>query len=194
MNNVNTSFLLRPQPEKEGEKYNGQGWGYLDPNNESVYSCWKTIQEQITPRNIVEIGMFAGHSTATMLTLWPKANIISYDPGSFARKSNNKLRERFGLRFEFRPFAINEYPHLPTDVDLMFIDGSHKYEKVKTDIEYAKKIKPKYILFDNIELSEVRKAVKEAGFMSSEIQPQYLFYTCEHKGIFAPGILLFLKL
>jgi len=194
MKNVNTNFLVRPNPEKPGERYNGQGWGFLDPNNDSVYSCWKIIQQQVNPTNILEIGFFAGHSATTMLNIWPQSKLISYDPGSFARTSYIKVSERFGKRFEFRPYAINEYPVIPTNIDLMFIDGSHRYDKVKIDIEYAKKIKPKYLLFDNVELHEVRKAIKESGYMNEEMNPQYLFYTCNHKGICAPGILLLLKI
>ena len=76
----------------------------------------------------------------------------------------------------------------------MFIDGSHKYERVKSDIQVMKRMQPKWVLFDNVELPDVRRAVKEAGLFKVELDPEYFFYVNEHKGIRAPGIFMLVKL
>lgn len=186
---------MKPEPEKPNAPYNGQGWGYLDPNNESVYNCWKQISEIIeAPKTITEVGFFAGHSATTMLSLWPECKLTSYDPGSFARKAYNAVANRFGFRFKFIPFSLDEAAKVPAVADLLFIDGSHAYDKVVIDISYIDIIKPKYVIFDNIELQDVRRAFKEAGYMKEDMNPKYFFYTCTHKGSVAPGIMALIKL
>ena len=76
----------------------------------------------------------------------------------------------------------------------MFIDGSHTYKHVKSDIQVMKRIKPKWVLFDNIELPDVRRAVKEAGLFKAELNPEYFFYVNTHKGNTQPGIFMLVKL
>ena len=76
----------------------------------------------------------------------------------------------------------------------MFIDGSHTYRHVKSDIKVMKRMQPKWVLFDNIELPDVRRAVKEAGLFKSEMNPEYFFYTNTHKGSTQPGIFMLVKL
>jgi predicted O-methyltransferase YrrM len=50
------------------------GWGYL-PNANDVFDIFRTIQKDIAPRSILEIGFHAGHSTTYMLELMPQASI-----------------------------------------------------------------------------------------------------------------------
>ena len=57
-----------------------------------------------------------------------------------------------------------------------------------------KRIKPKWVLFDNIELTDVRRAVKEAGLFKSKMIPEYFFDTNTHKGSTQPGIFMLVKL
>jgi len=195
MNNIDTSFLMKPEPEKTNAPYNGQGWGYLDPNNESVFNCWKQIFDIIkAPKTITEVGFFAGHSATTMMSLWPKSKLTSYDPGSFARKAYHAVASKFEHQFKFIPYSLNEAANVPTVADLLFIDGSHSYDKVVIDISYIDIIKPKYVVFDNIELQDVRRAFKEAGYMKKDMNPKYFFYTCAHKGSIAPGIMALIKI
>ena len=159
------------------------------------YNCWKQISEIIeAPKTITEVGFFAGHSATTMMSLWPECRLTSYDPGSFARKAYNAVAHKFGYRFKFIPFSLDEAGDVPTVADLLFIDGSHAYDKVVTDISYIDIIKPKYVIFDNIELQDVRRAFKEAGYMKEDMNPKYFFYTCTHKGSVAPGIMALIKL
>ena len=44
---IDTSFLLTPVPEKEGEKFNGEGWGFSDPSNPSIIKMWETIKTKV---------------------------------------------------------------------------------------------------------------------------------------------------
>jgi len=191
---IDTSFLLCPEPEKPGEKWNGQGWGFLDPANVSVSVCWEDIANIISPDNILEIGFFAGHSSTTMLNIWPKSNVISFDPGSFARRAHKNVKDKFPDRFKFYPVGINKHHGDLPNIDLMFIDGSHAKRDVEIDIAHINILKPKYVLFDNVELGEVRTAIKAAGLMDSSKNPLYFFYTCNHKGKTCPGIMMLLIL
>ncbi len=56
---IDTSFLLTPVPEKAGEKFNGEGWGFSDPSNPSIVKMWETIKTKVNgkPNNTRNIAM-----------------------------------------------------------------------------------------------------------------------------------------
>jgi predicted O-methyltransferase YrrM len=190
---IDTSFLVRPEPEKKGEKFNGQGWGYLDPSLLDV----RTMLEEVSSltknvTNIIEVGMFAGHSTVCLLEHFPEAKVTSLDPGKFSEISHIPIKERYGDRFTFIPSTL---PKTEVETpDLVFIDGNHSYESVVKDIKKTFEIKPRYILFDNVELPGVRQAIKEYGLFNKSLFPKYWFYVITHKENTTPGIIMFLDM
>ena len=192
---IDTSFLLTPVPEKEGEKVNGEGWGFSNPSNPSIIKMWETIKTKVNATSIFEVGMFAGHSTVMMLETFPFATVTSFDPGQFSRRAAVPIQKKYPNRFIFWAVGIDRYEQRdPIDLDLMFIDGSHTYKHVKSDIQGMNRMQPKWVLFDNIELPDVRRAIKEAGLFKTEMNPEYFFYVNEHKGNTSPGIFMLVKL
>ena len=193
MKHIDTSFLLKPEPEKPGEKFNGQGWGYLNPDILEISDMWNDIGMISNISTILEVGMFAGHSTVCLLEHFPKAKVISLDPGPFSRKSHVPVKDRYGDRFIFIPNTLQN-TNIKETIDLMFIDGDHSFEAVDKDIRNAFQLKPRYILFDNVELPGVRRAIKESKLFSSYLKPKYWFYVNNHKGETCPGILMLLHM
>lgn len=190
---IDTSFLLTPEPEKPGEKFNGQGWGYLDPDLLPIRDMWEDLTVLTNNvHTVVEVGMFAGHSTVCLLEYFPFAHVTSIDPGIFSKQAYKPIKDRYGNRFRFIPstFPLSDFDK----IDFLFIDGNHSYEAVTKDIEKALELKPRYILFDNVELPGVRRAIKEKKLFSSFLRPRYWFYTNEHKGETCPGIIMFLDM
>jgi hypothetical protein len=69
-------------------------------------------------------------------------------------KCHFPYKQIFGnsYRFDFRPY----YP-----IDGWFIDGKHNYKFAKNDTGLALKSKPKIIIWHDMQIAEVAKAVKE---------------------------------
>jgi hypothetical protein len=93
----------------------------------------------------------------------------------------------------------NEHRH--TDIDLIFVDGHHMFDNPHKDIHSSRKIKPRYILADNIELTDVRHALKvNYKMFDVKYDPKYYFYTNEkyssEQGYMArsPGIMGLFKM
>ena len=72
---------------------------------------------------------------------------------------------------------------------MVFIDGSHNGDVPYFDIELALSFNPKVIMMDNVELPDVQRAVKKASLFDLIHDPDYFYYTNEHRGRRQPGIL-----
>ena len=46
-----------------------EGWGWTDLNNKDLIESFQRVNEIVRPKNVIEIGMFAGHATLLMLSL-----------------------------------------------------------------------------------------------------------------------------
>lgn len=191
MLNIDTSFLLKPNPPAKGEKDNGEGWGYMDPNNPHILKIFQELKNKLSPKNIFEIGMFAGHSTVSFLQIWPQSNVQSCDPGIFSQRSYKNIEEKYPDRFKF--YSKKPDPRNLNPIDLLFIDGNHSYDSVMKDIAFMRVLKPKWVLFDNVEVYGVRKAIREMGYDAEDLDPQYYFYINTHKGKRNPGIMMLLE-
>lgn len=182
---IDTSFLLKPNPDIDG-----QGWGYLNPDILEIRDMWQDLSDTIDAKNIVEIGMFAGHSTVCILEHFPNANVLSLDSGKFSVDAAKPIKEKYGERFNFINSRFTDCKKVPDNIDLLFVDGGHSVDSVTRDIKRALVEKPRYILFDNVELPGVRSALKSHGFFKNFLRPQYWFYVNNHKGETCPGILM----
>lgn len=122
---------------------------------------------------ILEIGSYEGRSTAAMLDN-SKANVWCIDPWNESDDNGERVYEKFNentrrysrrlivFRMKFDCF-INLFPNV--NFDFIFVDGDHKYESVKFDIEQSLKlISPRGILAGHdysLSWPDVVKAVDE---------------------------------
>lgn len=154
-------------------------WGHTDVRNEDMLNAFTRINDIVQPKKVIEIGMFAGHGTLMMFNVFNNIeSIVSYDPSDVSEKNHRQIRKYHNHTFYKEPIWDREDRH--SDIDLIFVDGHHTGDNPKKDIRTSLKIKPRYLLVDNLELQAVRLACKfEGGFYNVEYDPQYFFYTNE---------------
>lgn len=197
---IDTSFL----------KYPKNKWGYTKPDDVDMLAPFHYIADIVWPiyeddskgpKSVIEIGMFAGHSTVVMLELFKNLEYIrSYDPGQVSKDNAPRIQKRYP-QFEFvnKPARTEEgefpVPLPDREIDLVFMDGRHEgiWPKIDmiTTLDY---IKPRYLLADNMEHDAVRKRLKKRGLFQHKYNPKYFFYTNEHKEKLSPGIFGLFKL
>lgn len=132
-------------------QYPKDAWGHTDLNNPDMIKCFQDVADIVNPMNVIEIGMFAGHSTLVMMNVFKNLNRIdSYDP-SVVSALNARQIKKFYPQFNFYQSAIqgNEHMYIGMDIDLVYIDGHHLHPSPTLDTLSALKINPKYILYDN---------------------------------------------
>ncbi len=128
------------------------------------------------PMNYVEIGCYAGGSACLMLQR-PNTNVISIDLGKPISpevvKNNANKMNLHGNQYNYiqgnsqTVETLNKVKELVDTVDLLFIDGDHKYGGVVNDFNlYSSLVKSGgYIVFDDyndhIYSPEVRIAVDD---------------------------------
>lgn len=176
-------------------------WGGTDLTNPDMVNPWIEIQEIVNPKNVIEIGMWAGHATLVMMTVFKNLeSLVSYDPHHVS-KLNAKQIKKFWPKHSFYNEALTGNEDRHSNIDLIFVDGHHYIDYVIKDIESCYKIKPRYIVFDNLEGPGVHRAVKSHyKLFDVKYEPQYWFYhnTKYSKGIKAfaktPGILGLFKM
>lgn len=131
-------------------------------NFESHGQVFKEIIDTVNPKEILEIGFFRGSSSFIWLHL-SNANLTTFDPMVDVEiplnprkhdgeiKNVDKLKELFPNRFTFHKVDSRAaYPIiLFNKYDLMFIDGSHFSEFVRSDLSLAITLKIPYILLDD---------------------------------------------
>lgn len=153
-------------------------WGYTDLNNPDMINPWIEMQEIINPRKVIEIGMWAGHASLVMMTVFKNlTSLVSYDTSDVSERNARQIK-KFWPQHSFYKEAIwgNESRH--EDIDLIFVDGNHVGDNPIKDLKSCMKIKPKYIVMDNLELRDVRVAAKQIyGLFNVEREPKFWFYT-----------------
>ncbi len=165
--NIDDHYLRFPKDE----------WGGTDLNNPDMVYPWLEVQEIVNPKKVVEIGMFAGHSALLMMNVFKNLeSLVSYDP---SRVSANNARQikKYYPQFEYYKDAIWNNEHRHTDIDLIFVDGMHDGPEPYRDFKSCMKIKPRYILADNLEKPDVRISTKlKHGLWDVKYDPIYYFY------------------
>lgn len=131
---------------------------------------------------MVEVGSYAGESADAFAGMDEVSKIYCVDPwqpdyddnDSASRTTSfEKVEQAFDKVAEKWPDKIVKFKgtlqefqdqHGKIDVDLVYIDGCHRYDCVKADISTARSMKPRYIAGHdyNVCLPGVIKAVKEA--------------------------------
>ena len=121
--------------------------GELSSN--SIYTI-QDICNITNPNNILEIGFNRGCS-ALMWLEYSNAYLTSIDIVN-KPKSINYLKTTYLNRFDFKIMNSNELSSLKSWInqfDLIFIDGDHSYNAVKTDAQNSINLNPKYLVFDD---------------------------------------------
>jgi hypothetical protein len=181
-------------------KFPKDGWGHTDVNNEDMVNAFKVVNEIVRPKNVIEIGMFAGHGTLLMFNIFDQIeSITSYDPSDVSAQNARQIRKYHNHTFYKEPIWGNEHRH--SNVDLVFVDGNHTGNAPSKDMKSASIIKPRYVLVDNIEHDAVRITTKrEYKLWDVKYDPQYYFYTNEkyssvtQRVLRSPGIMGLFKM
>ena len=168
--NIDDHYLRYPLDE----------WGGTDLNNPDMVNPWIEIQEMVNPVNVVEIGMWAGHSSLLMMTVFKNLkSLVSYDISKVSQTNARQIKKHWPQHtFYKQPIWGNEHRH--TNIDLIFVDGHHLKDTPTKDLTSCMKIKPRYILMDNIEMDAVRRGARNTyKLYDPKHDPKYFFYTNE---------------
>jgi len=140
------------------------GTGHM-PCNSDVINFWKAVKEITNFQSMMEIGFNAGHSSSIILSLFDDVRIDSYDIGQFdITHSNGKLvKEKFTDRFDLfiQDSMKISSSKLNGKYDLMFIDGSHDYNPVVSDINLFLNSDIQYVIMDDLQNKNVKRAYGE---------------------------------
>ena len=190
---IDVSFLPVPDENQHDPDLGKQGWGYLPYENPDLLDWFHQIGSNHKIKTVLEIGTFAGYSATIFLELFPYLEkITTIDPNPFSVKAGAALKEKYGDKVEFIHCGSGQFNKQISEddtYDLVYIDGDHISPKPWDDIFMAKKLNPRFILMDNVELPDVRKACKAHSIFDLKHDPQYFYYTAEHRGRRSPGII-----
>ena len=153
-------------------------WGGTDLNNPDMVNPWREIQEIVNPKKVIEIGMWAGNASLVMMTLFKNLeSLVSYDPGNVSEANARQIKKFWPQHTYYKePIWNNEDRH--TDIDLIFVDGDHLGDAPLKDIKSCFKIKPRYIVIDNLETAVVRETVRNITKMYDvKYEPLYWLYS-----------------
>lgn len=159
-------------------RYPKDQWGGTDLNNPDMINPWIEMQELINPKKVIEIGMWAGHASLVMMTVFKNLeSLVSYDPNDVSRNNARQIKKYWPQHtFYQEPMWGNEHRH--SDIDLIFVDGHHVGDDPYKDLVSCMKIKPRYILMDNLEMVDVRSAARNKfKLYNIKYEPKYYFYT-----------------
>ena len=159
-------------------RYPLDSWGGTDLNNPDMVNPWIEMQELINPVNVVEIGMWAGHSSLLMMTVFKNLkSLVSYDISKVSETNARQIKKYWPQHtFYKQPIWGNEHRH--SNIDLIFVDGHHLDDNPFKDLTSCMKIKPRYILMDNIEMDAVRRGARNTyKLYDPKHDPKYFFYT-----------------
>lgn len=130
--------------------------------------CLREIIEITKPKNIIEIGLNVGVSSALWLEM-SEANVMSCDISDRKETitAGEMLHDRYGSRFKFvicdSAYLVRDWIHeiAPMKPDLIFIDGAHDESSVVKDIGVALSLGIKHVVFDDFleQFGEVQQAI-----------------------------------
>lgn len=158
-------------------QYPKDQWGGTDLNNPDMINPWIEMQELINPKKVIEIGMWAGHASLVMMTVFKNLeSLVSYDPGDVSKMNARQIKKFWPQHtFHQEPIWGNESRH--ANIDLIFVDGNHIGNAPLKDLDSCMKIKPRYIVMDNLELNDVRNAARNKWKLYDvKYNPKYYFY------------------
>jgi hypothetical protein len=150
-----------------------------------LYGLAKGLLEQGVPGDILEVGSYKGLSASA---LGQAGNLTCVDtfrggedlPETYTLPEFNSAMRRMGLTPRVvEGSSLEVLPRLVAEglpYRLVFIDGSHVYENVKTDLQHAwELLSPSGALVadDYVGFSDVKRACDETGFGFVPVSPQF---------------------
>jgi hypothetical protein len=132
--------------------------------------CLREIVDIVKPKNIFEIGLNMGWSSAMWLELSPKAKVtscdISYKDETIAAAEflSNKYPKRFKYANRLEPEAFDKITK-GKDFDLVFIDGGHLIDDVIADLRLCMDLNIPFFAMDDWlpDYGQVEEAAKTFG-------------------------------
>lgn len=161
-------------------KYPKNQWGGTDLNNPDMINPWIEMQEIINPKKVIEIGMWAGHASLVMMTVFKNLeSLVSYDISNVSERNARQIKKYWpNHTFYKEPIWGKESRH--DNIDLIFVDGNHSQDYPFLDLKSCMLIKPRFILMDNLEMHAVRFAARnQYKLYDIKYDPKYFFYTNE---------------
>ena len=161
-------------------KYPKNQWGGTDLNNPDMINPWIEMQEIINPKKVIEIGMWAGHASLVMMTVFKNLeSLVSYDISDVSERNARQIKKYWpNHTFYKEPIWGKESRH--ENIDLIFVDGNHSQDYPFLDLKSCMLIKPRFILMDNLEMHAVRFAARnQYKLYDIKYDPKYFFYTNE---------------
>lgn len=158
--------------------YPDVGWGYMPPTEE-LFDAFRHAKNRYNPKKVLEIGFHLGHSTTYQFEIYDGCQITSVSPwkdfpgktqGDFVDPTMRwsmaiELHRLYGERWNWIPGKIqhvrNQLELQKGQFDFALIDGSHKYEAVKYDVDLCIHLGIRKFLMDNFDQSEVRRTVSD---------------------------------
>lgn len=123
------------------------------------------LMTECKPQSYLEIGTAEGDSLYVLGSTLPESGRIHWidkdEPG--CREKRQQIEELL------KPRTITGYSGLSTDdasvvtdmFDVVLIDGGHDYETVLSDCQHFADLARKYVLFHDIQIPEVNRAVHD---------------------------------
>lgn len=172
------------------------GWGYMPPSEE-IFSVFNWCQKNYNPKSVLEIGFHVGHSTTYMLETFENIkSLISISPKiEFKGKINDRIdpnlrsntakymMDYYKGKFEWIPGTTEELYDKLHDYffDFALIDGDHSEEKAMFDMKTCESLSVPYILIDNWERSDVRKAFQKSNVRYKLVKRFFYMQTFKKK-------------
>ena len=153
-----TEFL----PRRTDEPY------HSGPHN---YARFQMVNQLLHPRSVLEIGFNLGHSAAIWLALGvPIVMSMESEKTNRREEAVKSIKERYPDRFEIAWGTSREYGPVSPELspNLVFIDGSHEFDWVRSDIHFAKALGTSWFLMDDYDSHHgpgVVQAVAETGLI-----------------------------
>lgn len=115
------------------------------------------IAASFKPRHLLEIGTYLGWGAASFKMVIPECVVYTMNTREIAGSNNPIDQELIGCFYRKKNLDVKQiwadstkfdYSKLPL-MDVVYIDGNHKYEYVYSDLENTSKITKKCIILDD---------------------------------------------
>jgi predicted O-methyltransferase YrrM len=144
---------------------------------------WEEVYSITKFKNLFEIGFNAGHTSHHLLKNY-NVTVTSVDIAvePYTSLCANLLKNKFKNRFTF--IKSQSQKIIPkkyfNKFDIVYIDGCHDYECIKSDLQLSIKMGIDYIVFDDIQFESTQNVILEfkEKFGLNEII-SYIYKDCE---------------
>jgi hypothetical protein len=125
---------------------------------------WEEVYNLTKFKNLFEIGFNAGHTSNYLLENYD-VNITSVDIAvePYISLCADLLKNKFKNRFNFiktQSQKIKPKKYF-NKFDIIYIDGCHEYECIKSDLQLSIQMGIKNIIFDDVQFETTKKVINE---------------------------------